>query len=235
MTTITRQANVIVVEDNLTLRQELRFQLGHAGFNVRTASDATELAELLQDSPSDILVLDVNLPGENGFSIAQRLCDRSQRGIIMLTARGDIEDKLRGFEEGADLYLIKPVDRRELVASIRSLYYRLTPASARVSSGWKLNRIHRTLHGPDGRTLELTAQELCALDFLLEEPGITRSRSDLVGRLGFDFMHFPEGRTNTVISRLRQKLTGFSNKLRILTFRSQGYSYVGPDIAIIED
>lgn len=235
MTSLSRPPSVIVVEDNLSLRQELRFQLGHAGFNVRVANDATELAGLMEASPCDILVLDVNLPGEDGFSIARRLCDRSKMGIIMLTARGDIDDKVRGFEDGADLYLVKPVDRRELVACIRSLYYRLIPPSARVSSGWRLNRVNRALHGPDGRSLELTAQELCVLDFLLEEPGITRSRSDLVGRLGFDFMHFPEGRTNTVISRLRQKLTGFSMQLRIMTFRSHGYSYVGPDIAIVQD
>ena len=232
MTAISRPANVILVEDNQDLRKELQFQLQHAGFTVRSGNDGIELQRLLDESPCDILVLDVNLPGESGFSIAARLCDRSRMGIIMLTAMGTIDDKVRGFEEGADLYLVKPIDRRELIACINSQYQRLHPSNPRPTSGWQLHRSKRELHAPDSRCLDLTTQDLQVLSLLLEQAGVTRDRNELVTHLGFDYMHFPEGRTNTVISRLRQKLSKFSPDLRIMTIRSRGYAYVGPDIEI---
>ena len=164
--------------------------------------------------------------------LAARLCDRSRMGIIMLTAMGTVDDKVRGFEEGADLYLVKPIDRRELIACINSLYQRLYPSNPRPASGWQLHRSKRELHAPDSRCLDLTTQDLLVLSLLLEQAGVTRDRNEIVTHLGFDYMHFPEGRTNTVISRLRQKLSKFSPDLRIMTIRSRGYAYVGPDIKL---
>jgi two-component system OmpR family response regulator len=220
---------VILVEDNDPLREEMMFQLQHSGLDARGVRDAPALDKLLAERPCDILVLDLNLPGENGFSIARRLCDRRQRGIIMLTARDEIDDKLRGLEEGADIYLVKPVDRRELLACIRTLFRRVAPEQrAHEQSGWFLRGSQRLLISPDGRELELTAQDMTVLNYLLDEAGSTRSRDGLVAALGIDFMHLPDGRVNTVMSRLRQKLAAFDAELRIVTWRNQGYSYVGP-------
>ena len=220
---------VILVEDNDPLREEMLFQLQHSGLEARGARDAPAMDRLLAEQPCDILLLDLNLPGENGFSIARRLCDRRRRGIIMLTARDEIDDKLRGFDEGADIYLVKPVDRRELLACIRTLFQRVTPElKAHERSGWVLRSAQRLLLSPDGRQLELTAQDLTVLHHLLDKPGSTRDREGLVATLGIDFLHAPDGRINTVLSRLRQKLAAFDAELRIVTWRNQGYSYVGP-------
>ena len=90
---------VTLVEDNLALLEELLYQLMLVGFNARGVKNAEDLDALMQEWQSDIYVLDINLPGENGFSIAKRLIDRKQRGIIMLTARTDINDKLYFLEK----------------------------------------------------------------------------------------------------------------------------------------
>lgn len=226
-------ARVIVVEDNRALREELVFQLGHAGFEVRSAGDGAEFDRLRERQACDIVVLDINLPGESGFDIARRVCDRRRLGIVMLTARGDIDDRLRGFDEGADLYLAKPVDRRELVACIASLYRRIGAEPTPSSAGWILDAESRELAAPDGSRLELSVQEASVLAFLVERPGSTRGRDELVRALGFDFMDTPDARTNTVVYRLRLKLSAFSPDLKVLTWRNQGYSFVGPEIRVV--
>ena len=124
------QVRVMVVEDNPYLLEELLFQLSSTGFSVRGARDGVTMDAMLQDAPCDVLVLDLNLPGEHGYSIARRMCDPARLGIIMLTARDAIEDKLQGFDEGADNYFVKPLDHRELVACILALYRRLHPSGA---------------------------------------------------------------------------------------------------------
>lgn len=222
-------ARVILVEDNDPLREELLFQLQHSGLDVRGARDAPALGRLLAERPCDILLLDLNLPGESGFSIARRLCDRRQRGIIMMTARDGIDDKLRGFEDGADIYLVKPVDRRELLACIRALFQRVAPEPAPCErSGWVLWASTRVLISPDGRTLALTGQEFKVLDYLADRTGGMRDRDGLVAALGIDFLSLPDGRINTMVSRLRQRLVAFDAELRIVTWRGHGHSYVGP-------
>lgn len=219
---------VIVVEDNDLLLDELLFQLQAQGFMVRGAGDGKALERALAQGAADILVLDVNLPGEDGFSLAQRFRDPARLGIIMLTARDAIDDKLRGLEGGADLYLVKPVDRRELAASIKAVYRRLPMATPQSETGWRLLREHRVLMAPDGRQLDLSPMELKIFDWLLIEQGRTRSRRELLQLLGIEGLSASDGRANTSISRLRQKLSEFDPELRILSWRNQGYSYVGP-------
>jgi len=231
MTPTPTPARVIVVEDNEFLLEEMLFQLNMQGFAARGAPDAAALDALLALAPCDILVLDLNLPGEDGFSIARRLCDRQRLGIVMLTARDDIEDKLRGFADGADLYLVKPVDRRELAACIRALHRRLVPAAG-TDSGWRLQAAQRKLLAPGGQALDLTPQDVQVLALLAEQPGGTCARQALVRALGIDFVNAPEGRINTTVSRLRQKLAAFDAELRIITWRNQGYSYIGPPLAL---
>lgn len=116
-----RPIRVFLVEDNQALREEISFQLEHEGFEVRSAQDARELASLLQSDSCDVLVLDINLPGEDGFSITRRLADQKKWGIVMLTARDEIDDKLRALQDGADIYLVKPlIAANWLLASLRS-------------------------------------------------------------------------------------------------------------------
>ncbi len=225
-------ARVVLVEDNDELRDDLLYQLRHMGFKVHGVGEAQALDAWLAHEEADILVLDVNLPGESGYSIARRLVDRQRRGIIMLTASDGIDDKLRGFEQGADLYLVKPVDRRELAAYIQALYARVapTPPQEGGAQDWRLNLDKRVLLSPDGRSLSLTPQDQCVWLPLLEHSASTVGREALIAALNIDFLDFPEGRINTVMSRLRQKLASFDPDLRIVTWRNHGYSYVGPAV-----
>ncbi len=222
---------VVVVEDNDLLLDELLFQLQAQGFVVRGASDGKGLDSVLAQGPADILVLDINLPGEDGFSLAQRLRDPARLGIIMLTARDAIDDKLRGLDGGADLYLVKPVDRRELAASIKAIYRRLPTALPQSDSGWRLQRELRLLISPEGRQLDLSPMELKIFDWLRLEQGRTRSRRELLQLLGIEGLSASDGRANTSMSRLRQKLAEFDPELRILSWRNHGYSYVGPPVS----
>lgn len=224
--------DVILVEDNLALRDELAFQLRHSGYVVREAGNARELDALLADRPCQVLVLDVHLPGDSGLEIARKLTPEGRTGIVMLTARGEVDDKVRGLESGADVYLVKPIDRRELVASIAAVHRRITGSTRDGSAAWVVDRARRELVSPSGEVLTLTAQEFTTLSVFLERQGEPCDRSILVRALGFEGIAAPEGRTNTVVSRLRQKLASFSPELRIVAWRNQGYSYVGPRVIV---
>lgn len=230
---MSKPIRVVVLEDNELLLDELLFQLDLQGFDVRGAIDAQAMDRLLAQRAADVLVLDLNLPGEDGFSVARRLHEPARLGIIMLTARDAIEDKLRGLDGGADLYLVKPVDRRELAASIRALSRRLPGVSVSEDSGWRLLRERRVLMAPDGRELVLTPMEFRVFDWLQVEQGRTRSRRELLQFLGIDGLTASDGRANTNMSRLRQKLLEFDAELQIVSWRNQGYSYVGPQLRIV--
>ncbi len=219
-------ARIIVVEDNPGLLEDLVFQLRHAGFAVRGAADGRQLDALLNQEDCDILLLDVNLPFESGFDIARRMRNSGRRGVIMLTARQGLEDKLQGLADGADIYLVKPIDRRELIGCINSLYRRILPEAPH--SGWRLNLESRLLTAPDGRELELTPQEARTLNLLLTQPGEIFHRTEVLKSLGIDFAGVPDSRINMVMSRLRLKLANFDPELRIKTWRNAGYNFVGP-------
>lgn len=230
--TAERPLRVIVVEDNVDLREELVFQLDHAGIRTRGARDGQQLDMLLAQSPCDILILDVNLPGEDGFSIAQRLYDPKRLGIVMLTGRRSVEDRIDGLERGADVYLVKPIDRRELLATVRRLYQRL--ASEIGQPGWRLARISREIRGPNDAYLQLTPQEFVMLSLLLESGSRICSRSEIAETLGISDMSGIDIRINTLMSRLRQRLEEIDPALRIQTWRNQGYSYIGPTIDLTQ-
>lgn len=222
---------VIVVEDNADLLEDMVFQLDHAGFLVRGAADGNEMDALLENEASDIVVLDVNLPFESGFEIAQRLHSKGLVGIIMLTARSQLEDKLRGLENGADVYLVKPIDRRELIACINSLCRRFRPVVE--IPLWQFHTQLRLLTSPDGFKLRLTPQDVKILRLLHDNPAKIFSRKHIIQSLEIEFMNEPDGRINMMMSRLRQKLTEFDPLLQIQTWRNLGYAYIGPRLQVI--
>src|SRR6516165_6553717 len=124
---MTNAARVIVVDDEPDLRSMIAEYLGKQGFGVRAAADGRELDAHLAAEFPDILILDVNMPGEDGRAIARRIRAHSAVPILMLTAADDIVDRVVGLEIGADDYLTKPFDLRELLARIRSLLRRMAP------------------------------------------------------------------------------------------------------------
>lgn len=222
---------VIVVEDNADLLEDTVFQLDNAGFLVRGAADGPQMDALLINEVSDIVVLDVNLPFESGFEIARRLRSEGLYGIIMLTARSELDDKLQGLENGADVYLVKPIDRRELIACINSLSRRLQPV-AQIPL-WQFDTQLRLLISPAGLKLSLTPQDVKILRLLHDKPAEIFSREQIIKTLDIEFISQPDGRINMMVSRLRQKLTEFDPTLRIQTWRNTGYAYIGPKLKVI--
>ncbi|MFN5350820.1 MAG: response regulator transcription factor [Polaromonas sp.] len=219
---------VIVVEDNADLLEDLVLQLDTAGFLVRGAADGRQMDALLENEASDVVVLDVNLPFESGFEIAQRLRSKGLFGIIMLTGRSELDDRLQGLQNGADVYLVKPIDRRELIAHINSLCRRLQPVA--LVCVWQFDTQLRLVISPDGLQLSLTPQDVKILRVLHDNPGAVFSRKQIIQSLQIEFMSDPDGRINMMVSRLRQKLIEFDPSLRIQTWRNLGYSYVGPKL-----
>lgn len=223
---------IIVVEDDLDLREAMRVALSHAGMTVEVASDGASLTQVLEQVTPDVIVLDVNLPGESGFEIAARLRREHDCGIIMLTARGRTADKVAGLSIGADIYLVKPVDMEELEAVIRSLRRRVRPKETSIAKqveAWRFDSEQWTLTSPSGHMMLLTPAEYRLLQCFAARPRRPVSREEILKNLG----KFPEAindRTlDTAISRLRRKVSeAGSEDLPIRSARSHGYVFAGP-------
>lgn len=199
--------------------------------DVMEAADAAEMLKLLASQIPDIIVLDINLPDRSGFDLAAEVKEKLPHvGVIMLTARAEIEDRVLGFGAGADLYMVKPVDFRELHAGIKSLMYRLSRPYQ--SPKWVFSESSRTLTSPDQRILELTSLEALSFKTMLQSRGAVCERETLHHVLGFSGLDLNDIRLNTLISRLRRRLIEFDPALRIVTWRNKGYAYVGPPIML---
>ena len=233
MTADSNAIEICIVEDEIDLREELAETLQEAGFGVRGFAASRDLYAALLVAPCSIAILDIGLPGEDGFSIAARLRSTGKMGIIMLSARTDVEDRVRSLQGGADVYLTKPVDLRELLAVVTSLARRLaTPKSEKVppavsSTGcWALSADGWTVIAPNAATLALTAQQRSFLMRLWECPGTAVSREELAIALGGDPYEYDFHRLDTLVSRLRQKATAIHLALPLRSVRGTGYVIV---------
>ncbi|WP_306590383.1 response regulator transcription factor [Geothrix sp. 21YS21S-4] len=199
---------VVVCEDDDDLRDILLVGLPDFGMAAWGVSSAEALETFFAAREADILVLDLGLPGEDGFSAARRLRqERPALGILMLTARGQVEDRVRGLAGGADLYFVKPVDLRELAGAIKSLHRRLSqrPAAEAPVAPWRLDRAGSVVFSPSGTPISLTASEFRVLVRLMAEPGKTFKHDDLLGLLGWDADAGSKHRLEALVSRLRKK------------------------------
>ncbi|HIJ82287.1 MAG TPA: response regulator transcription factor [Desulfuromonadales bacterium] len=175
---------VVIVEDERELRTVLIAILSRLDLDVRGAGDGGELDQALAERPADVVVLDLNLPGEDGVSIAQRLRRSSGCGIIMTTSRAQIADRVDGFEKGADLYFVKPIDPLELHAALISLGRRLKPPVPSAKPVWHFDRQESIVRSPRGVVIHLTAQECIVLRLVFAVPGETVRRSEIFTALG---------------------------------------------------
>ena len=201
--------HIAIVEDDAILREELTYFLGENGFVVSQVNNGSSLDELLMYEPIKIIVLDLNLPGQNGLLIAKRLrASFPNLGIIMLTARTGLVDRIQSYENGADIYLPKPTPAVELLAAIRSLERRLTDAE--LPQRWSLDPLRRQLSAPGtAQPIVLTAVEVYVLSALASAPNHTldfESMQELLKKK-YDFKELTKRALENIISRLRKKIS----------------------------
>ncbi|MBC7950929.1 MAG: response regulator transcription factor [Rhodospirillaceae bacterium] len=232
-------ANIAVVEDETSLRADLVEYLSACGHDVIGCEDGPALDRAQSARPADIIILDVNLPGEDGFSIAKRLRDHSEVGIIMLTARGVNVDRVVGLEIGADVYLVKPIELRELEAQVRTLARRLkaqpvtaapmTQPLAPASTSWAYDQVAWALVAPGGATLKLTANERVFINLLVDRPGEPVSRADIFRALGKREWDMGDRSVDSMVRRLRSKGEEvLGHDLPIEAVHGTGYAFAAP-------
>ncbi len=228
---MTDDAHILVVEDDARLRERLARFLSNEGFRVTAAADAADARARMRGISPDLLVLDVMMPGESGLDLTRSL--REEQGhdlpVLMLTARGAPEDRIAGFEAGADDYLPKPFEPRELVLRIRALLRRAPapPPAAVIPAGplqigtARFDRDRAELVGPHG-PIRLTGGEAALLSALASRPNEILSREDIAATLGTD--DTGERAVDVQVTRLRRKIEVDPRDPRFLhTVRGRGY------------
>lgn len=220
--------SICLVEDDRDLREEVVQTLLEYDFDVRSFVGSRELYLGLLQQPCDVAILDVGLPGEDGFTIMENLRATSSMGIIMFTARGQVTDRVRALMGGADAYLVKPVDMVELVATILSLSRRLRSAESappKRDGGWRLSDDGWILHSPAGVNISLSGAERSFLQVLAQHLGIAVSREELVKALGHHEDEVLSNRLDMLVSRLRRKVAQATDeKLPLHSVRGIGFS-----------
>lgn len=224
---------LLVVDDDDEIRELLCDYLSDAGYTVLAAADGDGMRQQLAASKVDLVVLDLMLPGEDGLSLCRQLQAMPGLAVIMLSAKGSTLDRIIGLEVGADDYLAKPFEPRELIARIKAVLRRPqrlegaeeAPAcDAEHFAGFSLDHVKRLLTRPDGATLTLPRSDHRVLRELLEANNRVVSRDQLTRR-AFGRDHHPDDRSvDMCISRLRQQLRHApAGDIQILTIRNEGY------------
>jgi len=228
--------HLLVVDDDREIRDLVsRFLKGH-GFRVTSAADGKQMAEALAAGRFDLVVLDLMLPGEDGLTLCRRVRAESDLPVIMLTAMGEETDRIVGLEVGADDYLAKPFNPRELLARVRAVLRRAGlgrerlggegPSDAITFEGWRLDVARRELRRPDGALVPLTAGEFDLLVVLAERPGRVLSRDQLLDLTrGREAQPFDRS-VDVQLSRLRRKIEDDPREPAIIkTVRGGGYVF----------
>jgi two-component system OmpR family response regulator len=227
------QPQLLVVDDDREIRTLLADYLDTHGFKTLTAADGTGMWRALDSARIDLIVLDLTLPGEDGLTLCRTLRARSTVPVIMLTARREPLDRILGLEMGADDYLPKPFEPRELLARIRSVLRRTQalppnlapPVAQRLRfAGWTLDLTARQLVSPSGVVVALSGAEFRLLKVFLEHPNRVLNRDQLLNLTqGRDAELFDRS-VDLQVSRLRQKLGEDAKAPQIIkTVRNEGY------------
>ena len=230
---VNNNVSILMVEDDDEIGELISRYLKSNQMDVTIASDGGAMDAALAERAFDLLILDLNLPGEDGLSICRRLRAQKSLPIVMVTARGEDVDKIVGLEMGADDYLAKPFNPRELLARIRSVLRRAGAADAPTAqrqtyrfSGWSLDILAREVSAPNGSKMAMTGAEFDLLHAFCEHPNRVLTRDQLI-----NLTHGPtagpfERSIDTLISRLRQKMeTDPKSPKLIQTVRSEGYIF----------
>jgi two-component system OmpR family response regulator len=236
---MTHEPHILLVEDDREIRSLVSRFLQRNEVRVSSVGDGRAMDRLLKDNRIDLIVLDIMLPGEDGLEICRRLRSSSNLPVIMLTAKSEDVDRIIGLEIGADDYMTKPFNPRELLARIRAVLRRGTANAAATNGsgavlafgGWRLDPNVRQLHNPDGVRVALTGAEFDLLVVFCERPRRVLSRDQLIdltqGRGAAPF----ERSIDVLVSRLRQKMEHDPRDPTLIqTIRGGGYMF-SPEVA----
>ncbi len=229
-------AHIVVVDDDADVRETVAEYLRRNGFAVTEADGGDALRRVMTDRPIDLALLDINMPGDDGLSLAREIRSSGPAGIIMLTANSDDLDKIVGLEVGADEYVTKPYTPRELLARIKAVLRRARETGATATLGrevqmgkCRLNLDSRKLYEADGAEVALTSMEFDLLRTFAENPRRVLSRDQLLDMAHSKDMEPFDRSIDTRITRIRRKIEVDPTKPDCLrTVRGAGYVY-NPD------
>ena len=235
--------HVLVVDDEPHIRTMLHRYLTGEGFRVSDAGDGTAMRAVLEREPVDLVLLDLMMPGEDGLSLARYIRQNSNIPVIMLTGKGDLIDRVVGLEAGADDYITKPFELREVLARIRTVMRRARPPATSaaprpapaaeatvdkvlVFESWRLDLLRRELQRQTGETVSLTAGEFELLRVFACHPNRVLSREQLIDMVkGREWAAYDRA-VDTQVGRLRKKIEDEPNDPKLIkTVRGAGYIF----------
>ena len=227
------QSKILVVDDDADLRQLIGDFLAGHGYLVAKAHNAAEMFRLIDSDRPDLVILDIMMPGEDGLNAARRLAAERGPAVILLSALGSDTDRIIGLEVGADDYLGKPCNPRELLARVRAvLRRRPIDAAGAVTSesyeflGWRLDVTRRDLRDPGGIYIELSDREFALLRSFVQHPRRVLTREQLLDFSSNADADVFDRAIDSQISRLRRKLQDKSGAELIRTVRNEGYQWL---------
>lgn len=227
--------NILIVEDEVVTRTTLKSLFEAEGYNVFEAEDGEKMHEFFENHAINLVIMDINLPGKNGLILAREVRDRKNVGLIFLTGRDNDVDRILGLEIGADDYLTKPFNPRELTIRARNLLARTTNNAddddlpSRVSfNGWTLDGDSRSLISPAGKEFRLPRSEFRALHLFLSNPGKILTREQLIMEMTGRELRPNDRTVDVTIRRIRKHFESEPNEEElIVTIHGEGYRFCG--------
>lgn len=216
----------LLIDDDLKLAELLENYLKKSDIKIDAISDPLETLHAIRKYNPEVIVLDVMMPKMDGFEVCQEIRKDYSLPIIMLSARGEPNDKIRGLESGADDYLAKPFEPRELVARIMSLIRRIPTKTKSKDSIFEIDDLHLEIK-MNGSILDLTTKEYDLLSMFINNPGITFTRDEIIKEIKGIEAHLFSRSIDILISRLRQKIESNPKSPKIIkTIWGKGYLFL---------
>lgn len=230
--------NILIVEDELVTRNTLKSIFEAEGYNVLEANDGEEMNNLLENNSVHLIIMDINLPGKNGLLLARELRDKEHIALMFLTGRDNEVDKILGLEIGADDYITKPFNPRELTIRARNLLNRTinTHSSSDENhlveayhfNSWVLDINSRSLVSPNGDSYKLPRSEFRAMLHFVENPGQIQTRADLLKKMTGRELKPHDRTVDVTIRRIRKHFESVPETPEIIaTIHGEGYRFCG--------
>ena len=216
--------HILLVDDDDSILQLVSIHLQNAGYTVTKASEATAALAFLQNEMFHLAIVDVMMPGMDGYQLAKILTEEYDIPVILLTAKGQLEDKEKGFEQGIDDYIVKPFETKELLYRVQAVLRRSSKMTSSITiagnvsidtDSWEIKIANKSYIWP--------MRELEILAYFIQRKGRNVNRWDLIDELWGDSLEQPEYTLNTHINRLRDRLRRANANVEIKTIRGIGY------------